>query len=195
MISQLFLFMAIACNGLNATDSDYDKKEVIPLMSGSYYFIGNDTGWAQKTQASHGIRHRLRLKVEDSVDDGKYALIVESRSVEKDESLFFKQFRISVRNKLTGQLIAETSFEDKLTDATEARSLTATPYEPYQGESPVNVFEFETLNVVKIPYVSINDDTRSIVIASAKSVDELANFIKIPRTFLLYEWNFPFVLD
>lgn len=193
-IIHLFLLLAITNTIMSAEASENRRVDVFPLDSNRYYFIGNDTGWAQKTQASHGIRHQLKFKVSD-VDNDKYSLIVESSSAKAATDLFYREFKIFIRNNRTSSIVLSTSFNDKLQDATNTAALTARPYLVYEDESPAHVLKYTTLKVISLPYVSVNNDSRSIVIASAKHVKELANFIRIPKTFVLYEWNFPFTLD
>jgi hypothetical protein len=71
---------------------------------------------------------------------------------------------------------------------------------PAEGTKPkIDMLKPEVANVAdppagvrmwKIPYAKVNGNARSLLVVSSRSQDDLQKSVKIPKTYVLFKWDF-----
>lgn len=172
----LFYLFSTLVGALCSLEAESVVIKEIDLEPSRYYFFGHDTGWVGKSRAGHGVRPALKFRTTSAIQEDRY-------------SYKFKGVILDGENALVTKEI-----EDSLLIGESILPLTNKAYVPFDEREALDVFNYDSLEVYQHPYVKLNNKGKSLFLVSAFQVEELENYVSIPRSFALYEWNFPFVI-
>jgi hypothetical protein len=146
------------------------KEAELRLSPGDYVFIGYDNGIYSKSQYSMGVVPIGRFQVSPALTNQVVRLSVKIQAGDE------REFQSATKVLLgTG-------------DGTR-------PIPKDMGAQPFEPLLLPTLQVHRIPYLVYRGEDHAIIVAIARDSREIIQAIKIPKTFVAYEWDFSWVVE
>lgn len=174
---------------LHASLDDRIQVHQEQLLSGNYYFVGNDTGWIEKTKASHGITPILSFKIDEKSVLNRYKIFIYKSSIKDELSAYNYRFSIEVVDVVKNVVVKKVEFVERLLKSEEAKALTAYPFISFEESKKPEIYSYNTLKIERMPYVKINNASKSLTLAKSSNLQEIINYIPIPKTFFQYKWE------
>jgi hypothetical protein len=167
------------------------KEAELRLSPGDYVFIGYDNGIYSKSQYSMGVVPIGRFQVSPALTNQVVRLSVKIQAGDE------REFQSATKVLLgTGDGTREAlGFVQPIPLERKMGELSSRPIPKDMGAQPFEPLLLPTLQVHRIPYLVYRGEDHAIIVAIARDSREIIQAIKIPKTFVAYEWDFSWVVE
>jgi hypothetical protein len=191
----LYVVLAVFCIS-GAIAATMSKKvlrtDTLELKPGDFVFLGYDNGTYSKSFVSVGTAPIGRFQVSPALTNQVVRLEVDIQR--PDTESYHATVKIMVGKGADSKELVTFNQPIPLEWAT-AGELAHKPLPRNRDAGPTEPLLLKTLQVHRLTYAKYRGEDNALVIAVARDPKEIIEAIKIPQTYVMYKWDFGFVIE
>jgi hypothetical protein len=168
------------------------RSDKLELKPGDFVFLGYDNGTYSKSFVSVGTAPIGRFQVSPALTNQVVRLEVDIQR--PDTESYHSTVKIMVGKGADSKEVVTFNQPIPL-EWTTAGELAHKPLPRNRDAGPTEPLLLKTLQVHRLTYAKYRGEDHALVIAVARDPREIIEAIKIPQTYVMYKWDFGFVIE